>query len=205
MSRVLSVVTNAQLDSASNEPLAVILFMIPHCPHCMKFMPGFNSASIDRAFANVSFYSVNIAAGEGLQLARRNNVRGVPHATFYTRGRRLGDIYGDSIEDFRKNLTKHQSERNWSGAGHTLGARPGGSEPPRAMGGSRGSNADALEQLAPPQDKVLPPLTRNSLARRRPRRAKIHRGPFGTLRRPSPHDRTPHDRSPRTAGRRVSW
>ena len=120
----------------------------------MKFMPGFNSASIDRGFSNVSFYSVNIAAGEGLQLARRNNVRGVPHATFYTRGRRLGDIYGDSIDEFRKHLAKHQSERNWSGAGHTLGARPGGAEPPRAMGGSRGSNADALEQLAPPQEKV---------------------------------------------------
>ena len=155
MSRVLSVATNSQLDNAMKEPLAVIVFMIPHCPHCMKFMPGFTSASVDRSFHNVSFYQVNIAAGEGLQLARRNSVRGVPHATFFSRGRRLGDIYGDSVDEFRKHLSKHQSERTWSGSGHTLGARPGGGvEPPRAMGDSRSANADTLEQLAPPPEKV---------------------------------------------------
>ena len=155
MSRVLTISSNAQLDSAMGEPLAVVIFMIPHCPHCMKFMPGFTSISVERSFHNVAFYQVNIAAGEGLLLARRNNVRGVPHATFYSRGRRLGDIYGDSVDEFRKHLSKHQSERNWSGSGHTLGARPGGgAEAPRAMGESRAANADTLEQLAPPQDKV---------------------------------------------------
>jgi hypothetical protein len=167
MSKVSTVSTNAQFDTAMADPLAVIVFMIPHCPHCMKFMPGYTSTSVDRTFHNVSFYQVNIAAGEGLLIARRNNVRGVPHATFFSRGRRLGDIYGDSVEEFRKHLSKYQSERTWSGSGHTLGARPG-TEPPRAMGNSRSANADTLEQLAPPQDKVrsrMCPIKR-ALARR---------------------------------------
>jgi hypothetical protein len=163
MSRVNYIVSGSQLDSAINEQFSVILYMIPHCPHCMKFLPGFSSLSVDRHFASVSFYQVNIAVGEGLVLARRNSVGGVPHATFYSRGRRLGDMRGDNVDEFKKILSKHQSERTWSGAGYTLGARAGGGvEPVRAMGESRGANADALEQLAPPSDKVRalsPPLS----------------------------------------------
>ena len=155
MSRVLSITTSAEFDSAIRETLCTVLYMIPHCPHCMRFAPGYNSVSIERSFSNVSFHQINLAAGEGLQLARRNNVGGVPHVVFYSRGRKLGEMRGDNVSEFRKQLSKHQTERTWSGEGHTLGSRPGGTEPPRAMGGTRGANADVLQQLAVSQDKVI--------------------------------------------------
>ncbi len=154
MSRVLSITSSTEFDVATRETLCVILYMIPHCPHCLRFSPGFNSVSIERSFSNVAFHQINLAAGEGLQIARRNNVGGVPHVVFYSRGRKLGEMRGDNIAEFRKQLTRHQTERTWSGEGHMLGSRPGGVEPPRAMGGSRSANADALQELAVSQEKV---------------------------------------------------
>ncbi len=154
MSRVLSITSSAEFDVATRENLCAILYMIPHCPHCMRFSPGFNSASLERSFSSVGFHQINLAAGEGLQLARRNNVGGVPHVVFYSLGRKLGEMRGDNVSEFCKQLTKHKNERTWSGEGHTLGSRPGGVEPPRAMGGTRSSNADALQGLAVSQEKV---------------------------------------------------
>jgi len=90
-------------------------------------------------------------------------VSGVPHNQFYSRGRKLGEMRGDSVSEFRKLMVKYQQQHTFAGAGYTLGSRSGGgSTPPTAMGASRDANADALERLAaaaaerapPPADKV---------------------------------------------------
>jgi len=93
----------------------------------------------------------------------RGQVSGVPHSQFFSRGRKLGEMRGDSEPEFRKLMIKYQQQHTFSGAGYTLGSRAGGgSAPPTAMGASREANADALERRAevaaqrapPPADKV---------------------------------------------------
>jgi len=156
-SRVRLITTWNQFESAmaDSNALVVILYTVPGCPHCSRFLPEYNSASIGRDVNNVSFYNVNLMSGDGMGVARRNNVSGVPHTAFYARGRKLGDMRGDSIAEFKKLMQKYLQERTFSGAGYTLGGRPaGGTEAPRAMGDSRDSNADALERKAPPGDKI---------------------------------------------------
>ena len=90
-------------------------------------------------------------------------VTGVPHSQFFSRGRKLGEMRGDSESEFRKLMVKYQQQHTFSGAGYTLGSRSGGgSAPPTAMGASREANADALQRRAdvaaqrapPPADKV---------------------------------------------------
>jgi len=88
-------------------------------------------------------------------------VTGVPHNQFYSRGRKLGEMRGDSVSEFRKLMTKYQQQHTFSGSGYTLGSRAGGgTAPPTAMGASREANADALQRRmeaaarAPPADKV---------------------------------------------------
>ena len=58
--------------------------------------------------SSVSFYNVNLMSGDGLGIARRNNVSGVPHTAFYSRSRKLGDMRGDSADEFRKLLVKYK-------------------------------------------------------------------------------------------------
>eukprot|EP00282_Hemiselmis_andersenii_P035574 CAMPEP_0169430646 /NCGR_PEP_ID=MMETSP1042-20121227/2512_1 /TAXON_ID=464988 /ORGANISM="Hemiselmis andersenii, Strain CCMP1180" /LENGTH=199 /DNA_ID=CAMNT_0009540979 /DNA_START=240 /DNA_END=835 /DNA_ORIENTATION=+ len=144
-SRVRLITTYAQFDSALSDsnPLVVILFTAPGCPHCSHILPAFNSISIESGMSSISFYNVNLMSGDGMGIARRNQVSGVPHFSFYGSG------------EFRKLLVKYKTERTFGGQGHTLGS--GASEPPRAMGASRDANADRLGAAAgrqPPADKV---------------------------------------------------
>jgi hypothetical protein len=108
----------------------------------------------------VAFYNVNLMSGDGMAIARKNNVTGVPHNQFYSRGRKLGEMRGDSVSEFRKLMLKYQQQHTFSGAGYTLGSRSGGGTgPPTAMGASRDANADALQRAAarPPAAARAPP------------------------------------------------
>jgi hypothetical protein len=155
MSRVRLITTYSQFDLAMSDSntVVVILFTVPGCPHCTKFLPEYNSLSIERATNNVSFYNVNMMSGDGMGISRRARVAGVPHTAFYNRGQKLGEMRGDSINDFRKLLAKYQQDHAFVGVGHTLGSEAK-REAPRAMGDSREANADVLERMAPPRDSV---------------------------------------------------
>jgi len=154
-SRVRIITTFNQYESAMSDTnsVVVILYTAPGCPHCNRFLPQYNSISIESAWNNISFYNVNIMSGDGLGIARRNNVGGVPHTSFYSRAKKLGDMRGDSISEFRKLLAKHLQDRTFVGAGYVLGSSAN-SEPPRAMGNSREENAKKLEKKSVPAHKI---------------------------------------------------
>uniref|UniRef100_A0A7S0EUU0 UBX domain-containing protein n=1 Tax=Hanusia phi TaxID=3032 RepID=A0A7S0EUU0_9CRYP len=154
-SRVRVITTFNQFESAMSDTnsVVVILYTAPGCPHCNRFLPQYNSISIEPAWNNISFYNVNIMSGDGLGIARRNNVAGVPHTSFYSRAKKLGDMRGDSVSEFRKLLAKHLQDRTFVGAGYVLGSS-GNAEPPRAMGSSREENANKLEKKSVPAHKI---------------------------------------------------
>ena len=88
-------------------------------------------------------------------------VSGVPHNQFFSRGRKMGEMRGDSVAEFRKLMLKYLQQHTFSGAGYTLGTRAGGgSAPPTAMGASREANADALERAAAPAGSPPPPAAK---------------------------------------------
>jgi hypothetical protein len=85
-------------------------------------------------------------------------VTGVPHNQFYSRGRKLGEMRGDSVPEFRKLMVKYQQQHTFSGCGYTLGSRSGGgTAPPTAMGHSREANADVLQRRAEAAAARAPP------------------------------------------------
>ena len=155
LSRVRLITTYSQFDLAMSDSNAVvvILFTVPGCPHCNRFLPEYNTLSVERSANNVSFYNVNLMSGDGMGIARRSKVSGVPHTAFFNRGEKLGEMRGDSMADFKKLLTKYQQDHAFVGAGYTLGSEAS-REAPRAMGNSRDANADALERKAPPRESV---------------------------------------------------
>ena len=160
--RLITTYSQFELAMADSSGVVVVLYTAPGCPHCNNFLPKFNELSVERAANNVAFYNVNLMSGDGMAIARKNNVTGVPHNQFYSRGRKLGEMRGDSVSEFRKLMTKYQQQHTFSGSGYTLGTRSGGgTAPPTAMGASREANADALQRRAeaaastqPPADKV---------------------------------------------------
>ena len=56
ISRVRLITTYSQFDLAMSDSntVVVILFTVPGCPHCTKFLPEYNSLSIERATNKVS-------------------------------------------------------------------------------------------------------------------------------------------------------
>ena len=98
---------NSSPPLPSFPPPSLLLLLLSNKPNShkpkTKPFPCCNSG-----MSSVSFYNVNLMSGDGLGIARRNNVSGVPHTAFYSRSRKLGDMRGDSADEFRKLLVKYK-------------------------------------------------------------------------------------------------
>ena len=73
--RLITTYSQFELAMSDSSGIVVILYTAPGCPHCNNFLPKFNSLSIEREANNVSFYNVNLMSGDGMAIARKNNVR----------------------------------------------------------------------------------------------------------------------------------
>ena len=76
LSKVRLITTHSQFELAMSDSsgVVVVLYTAPGCPHCNNFLPKFNSLSIEREASNVAFYNVNLMSGDGMAIARKNNV-----------------------------------------------------------------------------------------------------------------------------------
>eukprot|EP00286_Rhodomonas_abbreviata_P015674 CAMPEP_0181337676 /NCGR_PEP_ID=MMETSP1101-20121128/28162_1 /TAXON_ID=46948 /ORGANISM="Rhodomonas abbreviata, Strain Caron Lab Isolate" /LENGTH=85 /DNA_ID=CAMNT_0023448219 /DNA_START=116 /DNA_END=370 /DNA_ORIENTATION=- len=79
-SRVKLITTHSQFELAMSDSnnVVVLLYTVPGCPHCNRFLPSYNSMSVESFASSISFYQVNLMSGDGMAIARRNNVTGVP-------------------------------------------------------------------------------------------------------------------------------
>jgi len=91
-SKVRKITTYSQFELAMSDSsgVVVVLYTAPGCPHCSNFLPKFNTLSIEREAANVAFYNVNLMSGDGMAIARKNNVSLL---TFLHSLYRVGAVY----------------------------------------------------------------------------------------------------------------
>lgn len=72
--RLITTYSQFELAMSDSSGVVVVLYTAPGCPHCNNFLPKFNSLSIEREATNVAFYNVNLMSGDGMAIARKNNV-----------------------------------------------------------------------------------------------------------------------------------
>jgi len=73
--RLITTYSQFELAMADSSGVVVVLYTAPGCPHCNNFLPKFNELSVERGASNVAFYNVNLMSGDGMAIARKNNVR----------------------------------------------------------------------------------------------------------------------------------
>ena len=78
--RLITTYSQFELAMADSSGVVVVLYTAPGCPHCNNFLPKFNELSVERGASNVAFYNVNLMSGDGMAIARKNNVRPRPPA-----------------------------------------------------------------------------------------------------------------------------
>jgi len=72
--RLITTYSQFELAMSDSSGVVVVLYTAPGCPHCNNFLPKYNSLSIEREASNVAFYNVQLMSGDGMAIARKNQV-----------------------------------------------------------------------------------------------------------------------------------